>query len=387
MADKHLTLSVRVFKFICEYYSLSGSYANFFGQNTRRRKIKNMNVKLLLQSLAALVSSPITSNVHKGEVDHSSRRVDTFRYPLVRPPLYSSNQHGEVEILPRGTEAVHWFAEAGGVSWHFVTAGDPCNDPVLLIHGLPESWYAFHNQIAALAGDYYVIAIDMKGYGQSDKRRGLDYSNPAMAKELACLIDHLGLQSFHIVSHDRGSVLADYLTEVPGMSSRILRYVRMQQSGCEPHGYPRPPHKIFGSWFGVLLFRSRGFVKSVYRSEYVVHPISDEEIQRLDYEFKYHGVAECVSDNFKTTSFDFELQERLERLFQHMTMPVLFLQGGLDIGQHPSEYERIGEFVRNASLQIVEAGHFLHLERPDEVSLAIQNFLQHGRVVSATNIG
>ncbi|MFQ3200307.1 MAG: pimeloyl-ACP methyl ester carboxylesterase [Zhongshania sp.] len=337
-----------------------------------------MNITMFLHSLAGILTSPFNSNVHDGRVSSNPRLVDTLRYPLVEPPPGGSNQHGEIEVLPGGAEVVHWFAHVAGVNWHFVTAGDPANEPVLLIHGLPESWYAFHHQIAALTGAYYVVAIDMKGYGQSDKRRGLDYSNPIMAKELALLIDHLGLQTLHLVAHDRGSVLADYLTEVPGMSSRILHYVRMQQSGCEPHGYPRPPHKVFGSWVGVLLFRSRGFVKTIYRSNYVAHPISNAEIERLDFEFKYHGIGECVSENFQTTNFDFELKERMERLFQSMTMPVLFLQGGLDIGQHPEEYEGIGEYVKNATLQIIDAGHFLHLERPDEVSLAIHHFLQHG---------
>ena len=62
-------------------------------------------------------------------------------------------------------------------------------------------------------------------------------------------------------------------------------------------------------------------------------------------------------------------------LFAAMTMPVLFLQGEHDPGQQPHEYETVTGEVADGRLQFVDAGHFLHLERPDLVSAAIGDWL------------
>ena len=57
------------------------------------------------------------------------------------------------------------------------------------------------------------------------------------------------------------------------------------------------------------------------------------------------------------------------------SMPVLFLQGRLDPGQHPEEYANVATAVADGHLEFVEAGHFLHVEAPDEVSRVIRSFL------------
>ena len=111
--------------------------------------------------------------------------TDDFRYPAVTPPPDTANLHGEIEVLESGVEATHWYAESDGVTWHFVIAGETHHPVILMLHGLPESWWAFHHQISELATDHYMIALDCKGYGQSDKRLDIDYRAAGMAQETA----------------------------------------------------------------------------------------------------------------------------------------------------------------------------------------------------------
>jgi pimeloyl-ACP methyl ester carboxylesterase len=306
------------------------------------------------------------------------------RYPPATPPPCARNRHGEQEPLG-STLATHWFVAAGGITWHFVTAGDEVLGPpqaagerlpVVLLHGFPESWWAFHHQIEALAAaGRPAIAIDLIPYGQSDKRLDLDYRYPAIAAGVLALLDRIGVDRFHLVAHDRGSVVGDHLIALPGATGRVERYVRMQQSGNRPHGEPRPPHRLMASPAGTLLYKSRRFPSLVYHGRLVARPIPEAAINRLDYEFKYQGIAEAAPLSFRGTSFDLELVDRLEGLFAKMTMPVLFLQGRLDPGQHPDEYFRVGEAVAQGELQFIEAGHFLHLEAPELVNAAMLSFL------------
>lgn len=311
---------------------------------------------------------------HRGRPTPCPRIAAELRYPAVEPPPNTASLHGEIELLPDGAEATHWYAKAAGLTWHFVTAGNPEDEAVLMLHGLPESWWAFHHQIAALSKSHHVIALDCKGYGQSDKRLELDYSAATMARETAALLDALGVERFNVVAHDRGAVIADHMTSVESLKGRFLRYVRMQQSFNEPHGDPRPPHGLFATKLGEGNFKSRRIIEIIY-DRVMAAGLPPSTLKRLDYEFKFKGVAEALSRYFRVNNFDIEYRDRHEFLFAHMSMPILILQGRWDPGQHPEEYARSSEFAANLRVEFVEANHFSHLENPRAVNQAISRFL------------
>ncbi len=317
------------------------------------------------------------------------------RYPPAKPPPCARNRHGEQERLGQ-VVATHWFVEAAGITWHFVTAGDDgkvvasraaAGRRWSLLHGFPESWWAFHHQIEALAlAGYPTIAIDVIPYGQSDKRTDLDYRYPAIAAGVLALLDRIGVDHFDLVAHDRGSVVGDHLIAQSGAAGRVDRYVRMQQSADRNRDEPGPPHRLMGSPAGTFLYQSRRFPTMVYHGQLVARPIPEAAIQRLDYEFKYQGIADAAPLSFRTTSSDQELIDRLEGLFAKMTMPVLFLQGRLDPGQQPGEYFRVGESVPHGKLQFIEAGHFPHLETPELVNAAMLEFLSRTRTAAERRV-
>jgi pimeloyl-ACP methyl ester carboxylesterase len=97
-------------------------------------------------------------------------------------------------------EVEHHDAEVNGTTLHYVSAGDG-GSPILLVHGFPESWWAFHKLIPLLAGQHRVYAVDLRGFGDSDNAEG-DYSSATSAEDLHQLIGDLGVGPVHVLGQD-----------------------------------------------------------------------------------------------------------------------------------------------------------------------------------------
>lgn len=288
----------------------------------------------------------------------------------------SMNQAGDTEKITENCAVTHCFEEALGVRYHYVTAGDKQNSAVVMIHGFPESWYCFHRQIAALSEKHFVIALDLKPYGQTGKDLDGDHSFRHIAEEIKTLLDKIGIKRFHLISHDRGTIAADNLLTKAGMQERVISFIRMQQSFNEPHGKPEPPHKLMGSFWGTLAFRIRFSMWWVYtKSAYTKISIPKQEVSRIEKEFKFKQTALAVPLSFKTTSFTKELKDRQDVIFECMTMPTLILQGRFDPGQHPKEYENSATIIPNCQVEFIEAGHFFHVEAPEATSNIFLEFI------------
>ena len=85
------------------------------------------------------------------------------------------------------------YVDAGALRLHAVIGGD--GPPLLLVHGWPETWYAWRLMMPALAENFEVIAVDQRGMGLSDKPRD-GYDTATLADDLVALMDALGHQRF-----------------------------------------------------------------------------------------------------------------------------------------------------------------------------------------------
>jgi pimeloyl-ACP methyl ester carboxylesterase len=94
----------------------------------------------------------------------------------------------------------HHQADVNGTRLHYVEAGT-MGSPILLVHGFPESWWAFHKVIPLLAARHRVFAVDLRGFGDSAVPPGEDGS-ATMAEDLHQLIGHLGAGPVHLTGQD-----------------------------------------------------------------------------------------------------------------------------------------------------------------------------------------
>jgi pimeloyl-ACP methyl ester carboxylesterase len=104
----------------------------------------------------------------------------------------------------------HEFIETNGVRLHVVQAGPEDGCLVILLHGFPEFWRGWKNQIDPLAeAGYRVVVPDQRGYNLSDKPRGVKaYQVSTLAADAVGLMDALGCEKARLIGHDWGAVVA-----------------------------------------------------------------------------------------------------------------------------------------------------------------------------------
>ena len=101
----------------------------------------------------------------------------------------------------------HGYADHNGIKIHYVSIGE--GQLVIFIHGFPDFWYTWRHQMEALATQFKVVAVDLRGYNKSDKPKGVEnYAIPLLAGDIASVIRHLGQEEAIVVGHDWGGAIA-----------------------------------------------------------------------------------------------------------------------------------------------------------------------------------
>lgn len=288
----------------------------------------------------------------------------------------AGDEDGDTEVLDEQTFA-HRFVEAPGdhetIRWHYVETG--VGEPIVFLHGIPDSWFQWHHQMAALAPQYRCIAVDLKGYGQSDTTRG-DYRHAAAAEQLTALLDEIGVESFNLVTHDRGTVQGDHIAA--NHPHRVLRYGRGEQHLYHFNPLLAPQDELFAQapWSGLMEDPKR-FVIWVYT--FVSNlPIPAQDMRRTIQEFSYPGVNRAVPRYFLSSTFRKEWIERRSRLLNAWRCPVTILQGEESRSQPREFYTDAREYVPNAKsvdVRYITGGHFWSMESPQETTEAIREMM------------
>ena len=255
-----------------------------------------------------------------------------------------------------------------GIKWHWAEAGD--GDPVILLHGIPESWKCWKHQIPKLATQFKVYAIDLKGYGLSDKKEG-DYSMNNVASEILDLLDHLKISSFRLAGHDWGVAISDNI--IDQAPERVERYIRCCLS---LHAYD-PRNSLHHQWNSEnpdlaarLMNKPDAYVRVWFESSCKPDLIPNEkEIKEIVDDFSHQGTGDAVPRYFR------DIPKNKPVDLSKFTMPILYIHGEHDPRQ-PIEY-CVGMEDHLPGLQailVLDSGHFITRERPKQTTDAMMWF-------------
>jgi pimeloyl-ACP methyl ester carboxylesterase len=297
---------------------------------------------------------------------------------LPATPAREPDADGDRENL-NGVSGVHRFVDAPGdgdtVRWHYVEFGPATAPVVVFLHGVPDSWWQWHYALEALGGTFRCLAIDLKGYGQSEKGTG-DFRQEGVAIQLQALLDQIGVDRFSLITHDRGTPVGDHL--VARLGERVIRYGRGQQHLWKLHPDLHPQELMFTSPEAPsILANARTFVMAAY-TLLAERPVQESDLVRTVQEFSYEGISRAVPRYFNSSSFRQEWIERRTRLIDAWRCPVLLLQGRDDPNQ-PHEFytdpEVLAMLPAGSDVHLFDAGHFWPFEAPAETVHVLEEFL------------
>ena len=283
------------------------------------------------------------------------------------------------------------FVHANGLRQHAVVGGS--GPALLLIHGWPETWYAWRLLMPALAKDFTVIAVDQRGIGLTDKPQD-GYDTATMADDLAALMDALGHQRFAVAGHDTGMPIAYALAaDHPGRVDRLV-----VAEAPLPGISTSPP--VFGpEWLNNRVWHI-GFNRLTEVNELLVRGREDiyfgfefdiNAVRKLpDYAVGYYirtlaSHRDALRGSFSFyRAFDTTFAQNVERQKAGLlTMPVLAIGGALSIADGAGiTMKAAADDVQ--TVVIPDCGHWVAEEAPEDMLAALTAFLAPYRDVTHT---
>jgi epoxide hydrolase 4 len=120
------------------------------------------------------------------------------------------------------SKVTHGYADSNGVKIHYASLGQ--GPLVVMVHGFPDFWYTWRDQMEALSDKFQCVAIDQRGYNLSDKPKGVEnYDMRLLAGDVVAVIHALGKEKAIIVGHDWGGMVAwQVALNVPQVTEKLV---------------------------------------------------------------------------------------------------------------------------------------------------------------------
>jgi pimeloyl-ACP methyl ester carboxylesterase len=282
-----------------------------------------------------------------------------------------------------------------GVTLNVALAGPEDGEPIILLHGFPESHRTWRNQIADLARDYRVVAPDQRGFAGSDKPEGVEqYETGKIVADITGLADALGIDTFTLAGHDWGGVVA--WTAALTHPLRVKRLIIVnaphplifQKSLIDDEAQREASQYItfFRSPAAEAAITAMGldtFLDKVLLSHSDATKFPDEEREAYLSEWREPGTITSMLNWYRSSNVVVPLPfvPAKAPLWTHapfpaLRMPTLVVWGLKDPALLPIQLEGLHDLVKDLRLVTSPtAGHFITWEEPGTVTSAIRDFL------------
>jgi len=262
----------------------------------------------------------------------------------------------------------HHTTKVNDVLLHYVITGQ--GEPVVLLHGWPQTWYEWRKIIPALAERYTVIAPDMRGLGDSSKPQ-TGYDKRTIADDIYKLVRSLGFERILLVGHDWGGPVAYAYASAHSADVRklVILDVPIPGAGLE-QGLAFRPNGIWHIQFhyvrdlpeALVSGRERTYLTWFYRTAYVPTTINEQDIDEYVRCYSAPGALRAGFEYYRAIFTDAE--HNTENAKTKLKMPVLALGGERGFRDMTvRSMERLAENVRGGVIE--RCGHWIPEERPD----------------------
>ncbi|XP_037617940.1 bifunctional epoxide hydrolase 2-like [Sebastes umbrosus] len=309
--------------------------------------------------------------------------------------------HGYVTIRP-------------GVRTHYVEMGS--GPPVVLCHGFPESWYSWRYQIPAVAAaGFRVLALDMKGYGESTAPPDIEeYSQEQLCKDLITFMDKMSMPQVTLVGHDWGGALVWTMAQYYPERVRAVASLNTPLFRADPSVSPAEKLKAVPIFDYQLYFQKPGVAEAELEKDlertFKIFFFSSAEAERRPALSTagvcargglFVGLPEQIPRSCMLTEADLQyyVSQYKERGFRRplnwyrngdlnwrwmcsrptgkLLMPALMVTTGKDQVLLPAFSKGMEDLIPNLSRgHIEECGHWTQMERPAETNGILISWLK-----------
>jgi epoxide hydrolase 4 len=275
----------------------------------------------------------------------------------------------------------HEYIVSNGIRLHYVTQGE--GPLMLMLHGFPEFWYSWRHQIPEFAKDYKVVALDLRGYNDSDKPSEQSaYVMSELIKDVEGVIQGLGYDRCLLVGHDWGGAIAWCFAYARSEMVERLIVMNIPHPAKFAEGL-RTPQQLMRSWYTFF---------------FQVPVLPELVLQAFDYEVISNVLTGMAVDESTFTPTDIEAYKdaaakrgALTAMLNYyrnafssfqqqdwtlLDVPTLMIWGEEDAALGKELTYGTQKFVRDCQIRYIpNCSHWVQQERPELVNQYMREFL------------
>ncbi len=276
------------------------------------------------------------------------------------------------------------YAQIGAVKLHYATAGEG-EKLIVFLHGFPEFWYSWRNQLEALSDEFTLVAPDLRGYNWSDKPiYTAEYQIEEVADDILGLIRHFGREQAAIVGHDWGAAVAWSIAE--NYPEYVSKLVCMQVPPPSVWKKNLSFRQFAASWYMLFfqipelpewILRRNDFAlveQSMRRLAADANFIGDDEIAKYKESWREPGALTGALNYYRANVLDKFFTRRESGKIK---VPTLFIYGEKDSAILPETVANVKDAIdaHYEEVRVPDSGHWVQQEAAEAVNDTLREFL------------
>jgi epoxide hydrolase 4 len=278
----------------------------------------------------------------------------------------------------------HNSIKTNGINLHYVSQGQ--GKLMLMLHGFPEFWYSWRYQIAEFSPDYHVVAIDLRGYNDSDKPQALSaYKMSELVADVKGVINGLGYEDCILVAHDWGGAIAwNFAYDYPEMVEKLIvmnfPHPTKFMAGLKTWSQLQKSWYIFWfqlPWLPELMFQTNNYqaIASVFMDMAInKSAFTPENLSAYQNAAAKPGALTAMI-NYYRANFNISLGN-IARNYGILNLPTLMIWGEEDTALGKELTYGTDACVSDLELKYIHnCSHWVQQEQPELVNQYMRDFL------------
>ncbi|MBD2180898.1 alpha/beta hydrolase [Planktothrix sp. FACHB-1355] len=277
----------------------------------------------------------------------------------------------------------HNYINTNGIKLHCVTQGE--GSLMLMLHGFPEFWYSWRYQIPQFSKDFKVVALDLRGYNDSDKPTNKSaYVMDEFIKDVKGAIETLGYQKCVLVGHDWGAAIAwNFAYTYPEIVERLI-IMNVPHPAKFFQAFFTNPQQLMRSWYifffqlpvlpeFVLQLSDYKAIKSVFiKTTFNKNNFASADIETYKNAAAKPGAIKAMLSYYRNIF----RQVFIKEVWQILEVPTLMIWGENDTALGKELTYGTEAYVRDFQIKYIpNCSHWVQQDRPEVVNQYMREFL------------